>query len=106
MTSTTSDNWSFPAPSDLRVSSKSSNGVGITFNAVRGPNGQVPTNYTIATHNSSGTLMDQFDTIETSTNEFGKGGKGLPKGTYHTNVWANGGPVAPSHSTVTFTLAG
>ena len=50
--------------------------------------------------------MDQFDTIETSTNEFGKGGKGLPKGTYHTNVWANGGPVSPSHSTVTYTLAG
>lgn len=99
-------NWQFPAPTGLRVTKKSANGVSIAFNPVKGPQGQVPSTYTIATYDSSGKLVDEFDSGETSTEEFGKGGKGLPKGSYHINVWANGGPVAPAHATVDFTLTG
>jgi hypothetical protein len=62
----------------------------------------------VATYDSKGKLVDQFATQAGNTNtaEYGKGGKGLPKGTYHSNVWANGGPVAPPHASVQYTLKG
>ena len=70
--------------------------------------GRPPSGYTVATYNASGAEVDTFDTQAGNTNtaEYGKGGSGLPKGTYHSNVWANGGPKAPNHATVTVTLKG
>ena len=64
-------------------------------------------NTAFAVYDSKGKLVDQFTTTAGNTNtaEYGKGGKGLPKGTYHTNVWANGGPVAPPHATVQYTVS-
>ena len=40
----------------------------------------------------------------TSTKEYGGGGKGLkPSTSYHTQVWANGGPLAPPNASVVVT---
>jgi hypothetical protein len=93
--------WAYPAPGGLTAFDVSSTGYHIKWNAVTGPSGQKPSTYTVATYNSSGTLVDQFDSGSLSTLEYGKGGVGLKAGTYHTNVWANGGPLAPQHATVT-----
>ena len=103
---TTLSGWSYPAPSGLSTYDVAGSGVRLSWNAVTGPSGQHPNSYTVATYNSKGVLVDQFSTAAGNTNtaEYGKGGKGLPKGTYHTNVWANGGPVAPQHATVQYSL--
>ena len=107
-TTTTPGSWSYPAPNGLQTYDVSSTGVRLSWNAVTGPSGQHPNSYTVATYDSKGKLVDQFNTTAGNTNtaEYGKGGKGLPKGTYHTNIWANGGPVAPPHATVQYTLKG
>ena len=97
--------WSYPAPSGLTRSAVSDSGYSISWKPVTGPGGQHPTGYTVATYSSRGALVDEFVSGSTSTKEYGRGGKGLtPGATYHTNVWANGGPQAPPHSTVTVTL--
>lgn len=96
--------WAFPAPAGLQAYDKSATGYRIKWKAVKGPQGQVPKGYTIATYDSGGHLVDQFNVSGTATAEYGKGGKGLPKGTYHSNVWADGGPKAPPHATVTVTV--
>jgi hypothetical protein len=103
---TTPAPWAFPAPGGLHSYSVTKDGYYIGWNAVKGPSGQNPTSYSVDTYNSSGQLVNSHDTTgdNTSTAEYGAGGSGLPKGTYHTNVWANGGPEAPQHSTVTVTL--
>jgi hypothetical protein len=107
-TTTLPGSWHYPAPSGLALVNQSAKGVSFSWDAVTGPSGQHPNSYTIATYDTKGKLVDEFSKAagDTSANEFGKGGKGLPKGTYHTNVWANGGPVAPPHSTVQYTLKG
>jgi hypothetical protein len=104
-----SSSWSYPAPSNLKITNPTKTGYYLTWSAVKGPSGQVPASYTVATYNQSGTEVNSHDTVpgSTQTAEYGKGGTGLPKGTYHTNVWANGGPIAPPHaSTPNITLAG
>lgn len=99
--------WSFPRPSGLAVNSVSATGYRLKWNAVTGPGGRKPSGYTVATYDSGGHLVDQFTVTGTSTAEYGRGGKGLPKGSYYSNVWANGGPAAPPHaSTVHITLKG
>jgi hypothetical protein len=98
--------WSYPAPKGLAAYDIAAKGYRIRWTAVRGPGGQVPATYTVATYSSSGKLVDQFTTPSTDTAEYGKGGTGLAKGAYHTNVWANGGPQAPPHATVSVTLKG
>jgi hypothetical protein len=100
-------NWTFPAPTGLQSYDVAKNGYRLSWNPVRGPTGQTPQSYTIATYNAKGNLVDQFQTQAANTNtaEYGKGGKGLAKGTYHSNVWANGAPVAPPHATVQVSLA-
>ena len=105
---TTLGAWSYPAPSGLATYDVARNGVRLQWNAVTGPTGQHPNSYTVATYNSKNQLVDQFQTQAGNTNtaEYGKGGKGLPRGTYHTHVWANGGPVAPQHASVQYTLRG
>jgi hypothetical protein len=105
---TTIAGWAYPAPSGLQAYDTAARGTRLSWNAVTGPSGQHPNSYTVATYNASGKLVDQFTTTAGNTNtaEYGKGGKGLPKGTYHTSVWANGGPIAPPHATASYTLKG
>lgn len=100
--------WHYPAPTGLAIRNPRSNGVSLVWNGVTGPSGQHPNSYTVATYNSKGKLVDEFSTKAglTQANEYGRGGKGLPKGVYHTQVWANGGPVAPPGSIVQYTLKG
>ncbi len=105
-TTTLPGGWFYPAPGGLKASAVSDSGYSLNWNAVTGPTGQHPNSYTVATYDSKNKLVDQFTTGagNTATKEYGKGGKGLPKGTYHSNVWANGGPTAPPHSTVQVAL--
>jgi hypothetical protein len=107
-TTTFPGSWTYPAPSGLQAYDVASTGARLSWNAVTGPGGQHPNSYTVATYNSKNVLVDQFETTAGNTNtaEYGKGGKGLPRGTYHSNVWANGGPVAPPHASVQYTLNG
>jgi len=98
--------WSYPAPKGLAAYDIAAKGYRIRWTAVRGPGGQVPASYTVATYASSGKQVDQFTTPSTDTAEYGQGGGGLAKGAYHTNVWANGGPQAPPHATVSVTVKG
>lgn len=108
--STTAANpkWAYPAPGGLQAYDVAATGYRLSWNAVHGPQGQAPSSYTVATYSSAGALVDQFDTqgANTNTAEYGKGGSGLAKGTYHSNVWANGSPQAPNHATVTVTVKG
>lgn len=98
-------NWKFPAPSGLRVSSVSNTGYSLSWNPVTGPQGQKPSSYTVATYQTNGVKVDQFISGSTSTKEYGAGGKGLHPGwSYHTNVWANGGPESPANASVSVTL--
>jgi len=101
---TPAGSWSYPAPGGLHVAGTAAKGVKLQWNPVTGPAGQHPASYTVATYNSSGTEVDQFNANTTTAEEFGRGGGGLPKGTYHTNVWADGGPASPPHATVSYTL--
>ena len=101
---TSGGSWHYPAPSGLHSHNVSATGYQVSWNPVTGPSGQKPGTYTVATYDSKGSEVDQFSSGATTTREYGRGGKGLPKGTYHTNVWANGGPQAPPHSTVYVTL--
>lgn len=105
---TTTNQWAYPAPTGLQAYDLAAKGTRLSWNAVTGPSGQHPNSYTVQTWDSKNKLVDQFDTTAGNTNtaEYGKGGKGLPKGTYHSNVWANGGPVAPPHASVQYTLKG
>jgi len=105
-TTTLPGGWFYPAPAGLRSSAVSDSGYSLNWNAVTGPTGQHPNSYTVATYDSKNKLVDQFivGAGNTATKEYGKGGKGLPRGTYHSNVWANGGPVAPPQSTVQVAL--
>jgi hypothetical protein len=107
-TTTLPGQWTYPAPSGLQAYDLAATGTRLSWNAVTGPAGQHPNSYTIATYDSKNKLVDQFTTAAGNTNtaEYGRGGKGLPRGTYHSNVWANGGPVAPAHATVQYTLKG
>jgi len=105
---TTIAGWTYPAPTGLQAYDTAAKGTRLSWNAVTGPAGQHPNSYTVATYDSKGKQVDQFTTTAGNTNtaEYGKGGKGLPKGTYHTSVWANGGPIAPPHASVQYTLKG
>lgn len=107
-TTTLPGQWHYPAPTGLKTDYVAAKGVRLSWNGVTGPSGQHPNSYQVATYNSKGTLVSQHATISgnTSTDEYGPGGRGLAKGTYHTQVWAAGGPVAPPGATVQYTLKG
>ncbi len=97
--------WKFPAPGGLKARSVTSTGYGLSWNAVKGPSNQTPASYTIQTWQLNGVKVDQFTSRALSVLEYGYGGKGLHSGwTYKTYVWANGGPLAPPHATVTVSL--
>ena len=104
-TPASSKSWRYPAPSGLAASNVSDSGYSLTWQPVQGPNGQKPATYTVATYQQNGVKVDQFVSGSTSTKEYGAGGKGLHPGwTYRTDVWANGGPLAPPHASVTVTV--
>lgn len=98
------NSWKFPAPGGLKVTHNSGNGVHLAWNAVTGPSGQHPSGYTVRTF-KSGKQVSMQTVGGTSALEFGPGGHGLSAGGYKTQVWANGGPVAPTGSTISYTLS-
>lgn len=100
-----STSWKFPAPHGLQVYDVSHTGYRLKWGAVVGPSGQHPSGYTIRTYDSAGHEVDTFSATGTSTAEYGRGGGGLKPGTYHTNVWANGGRLAPPHATVSVRIS-
>jgi hypothetical protein len=89
--------WKFPAPT-VQAYAVTKNGYRVRWNAVTGPSGQKPSSYTVQTWEAGkpGAVNEHIST-QTDTAEYGPGGTGLKKGTYHTDVWPNGGPVAPPH---------
>jgi cytoskeletal protein RodZ len=92
-----SGNWSFPAPAGLKVTgaSKTSTQIKISWNAVKGPAGQIPATYEVRIFRG-GQQIRENAVPGTSYTE-----SGLSKGTtgLTVNVWANGGPIAPAHAT-------
>jgi hypothetical protein len=95
---TSAASWAFPAPSGVQAYDVAKNGYRIRWSPVTGPAGQKPASYTVQTWKTgaAGAVNEHIST-STSTAEYGPGGVGLAKGTYHTLVWANGGPKAPQH---------
>jgi hypothetical protein len=92
-----SGNWAFPAPTGLKVTgaSKTSTQIKISWNAVKGPGGQIPATYEVRIFRAGAQIRE--DAVPgTSYTE-----SGLAKGTTGlvVNVWANGGPLAPPHAT-------
>jgi hypothetical protein len=93
-----SGNWSFPAPAvKVTGASKTSTQLKISWTAVKGPGGQTPASYQVEIRRG-GQLIRQNAVPGTSYTE-----SGLSKGTtgLTVNVWANGGPLAPTHGTAT-----
>ncbi len=86
--------WRFGAPRGVVVSQVTGRGYRISWAPVRGPGGQRPASYTVATWHGA-TLADRFTTRKTSAAEYGRRGRGLAAEGYTTQVWANGGPAAP-----------
>lgn len=102
-----STGWKYPAPSGLKASNVSHEGYRLSWNPVRGPQGQVPPNYTVQTWQMNNQKADQFVSGSTNTSEYGFGGKGMHPGwEYRTLVWANTGPLAPPHAQTLVTLGG
>ena len=96
--------WTFPAPAGLHVVKQTREGYSFEWEPVTGPSGQKPTGYSAYTYNTAGDLANHQVVTGLTASEYGPTGKGLPAGTYRTDVWANGGEVGPSHSTLTVTL--
>jgi hypothetical protein len=97
--SKTATSYQFPAPSGLKVTSVGSTSVSISWNAVAAVSGHSPTGYTVAVYQSNGKNVYQQVWAHTS----GTIGGLHPSWTYHVNVWANGAPIAPPNSSVSFT---
>lgn len=97
--------WTFPAPAGLRLVKQTREGYSFSWSPVVGPSGQKPTGYSAFTYNADGVLVNHQVVTGTGASEYGPNGTGLPTGTYRTNVWANGAPGGPPHSTLTVTLA-
>jgi hypothetical protein len=98
---TSSGSYKFPAPTGLKATRVSSHGCTLSWNAVTGPGGQKPVSYTV--HTTGGGTDYSHIAAGTSTGEYGPGGTNLkPSTTYTSEVWANGGPIAPPHATVTW----
>lgn len=91
-----SGNWSFPAPSvKVTGAGKTSTQLKISWTPVKGPGGQTPASYTVAVYRG-GQRIRENAVAGTSYTESGlsKGSTGLT-----VDVWANGGPLAPTHGT-------
>jgi hypothetical protein len=91
--------YQFPAPTGLKVTAVGSTSVSIAWNKVAAVSGHSPTGYTVAVYQTNG--VSPYQQVWQGTS--GTIGGLHPSWQYHVNVWANGGPVAPSHATATFT---
>ncbi len=83
------------------------NGHSVTISwSLSGQPSPPPSSYTVAIYSSSGKTISQNTVSVPDTT----GGRGTftttvsAKGTYHANVWANGGSQAPPHATTNFTI--
>jgi Fibronectin type III domain len=98
-TTTSKTTYQFPAPTGLTVTSVGSTSVNIKWNPVAAEAGHSPTGYTVAVYQTNGKQVYQ---------QVWQGTSGTISGlhtawTYHVNVWANGGTLAPANSSVSFT---
>lgn len=80
----------FPAPSGLTASGSGKGRITVTWNPVTGPNGQIPTSYTVAYGRTSGAQTWKVTASGTSTTLTTQPGM-----TEYVQVWANGGGIAP-----------
>lgn len=101
---TAPDGWTFPAPGGLHVVKQTREGYSFAWDAVTGPAGQKPSGYSAYTYNAAGDLVNHQIVTGLTASEYGPTGKGLPAGTYGTDVWANGAPDRPPNSPLTVTL--
>ena len=96
--------WTFPIPGGLHLVKQTGDGYMLAWSPVTGPAGQQPTGYSACTYGAAGNVVNHQTVTGTSASEYGPGGKGLPAGTYQTNIWADGAPVGPPHAPITVTL--
>lgn len=96
----------YPAPANEKVSKLTSTSAKINWDYITGTSPK-PTSYTIGVYQQNGKLAQQFTVNAPDT----AGGTaqatvtGLHPGwKYNIHVWANGGKVAPPHSTAELTL--
>jgi hypothetical protein len=93
----------YPAPSGLKVTSKTNTTVTVQWNQTN----PAAKSFTVATYQLNGKRVG-YSTVDVPD---AKGGHGVftvtglhSKYSYKINVWANGGKQAPSHATVAVTL--
>jgi hypothetical protein len=95
----------FPPPASVKTTVIGSGTVGLQWETV--PSGSIyPTSYTVAVYNNNG----QFASESTVSTPDAANGQGVitiaglkPRTSYHANVWPNGGSLAPSNTSVSFT---
>lgn len=85
--------WQYPAPQNLSASGAGAGKIRVSWAPVVGPQGQIPSNYTVAYGRTSGAHTWENLVSGTSTTLTTQNGM-----TEYIEVWANGGPVAPPHA--------
>lgn len=95
----------FPPPTGVKITAVGSNTVGLQWQTV--PSGSIyPTSYTVAVYNSKGQVASE-STVSTPDAARRQGVTTIAgltsKTSYHANVWPNGGKLAPSNTSVSFT---
>lgn len=96
----------YPAPTGTAVSKLSNTSAKLNWNYITGTSPK-PTSYTVAVYQLNGKLAQQFtvNAPDTASGAAQATITGLHPGwAYNVHVWANGGKVAPAHSTVKLTL--
>jgi Fibronectin type III domain len=92
-TSSTPAKWQYPAPENLTASGAGAGKIYVSWAPVVGPQGQVPSNYTVAYGRTSG--AHTWENIVSGTHTTLTTQNGM---TEYIEVWANGGPIAPPHA--------
>jgi hypothetical protein len=95
----------FPPPASVKTTAIGSDTVGLQWLTV--PSGSIyPMSYTVAVYNSKGQLASE-STVSTPDAANRQGVTAIaglmPMTSYHANVWPNGGNLAPSNTSVSFT---
>lgn len=96
----------YPAPQGLKVAKLSGTSAKVNWNYITSVTPK-PTSYTIAVYQLNGKLAQMFtvNAPDTASGAAQATITGLHPGwQYNVNVWANGGSIAPPHSTTKLTL--